>query len=94
MVDFVWHDVTENTLIHLVKGQINAFQFTEDIEGFIIVFTNAFLQEQIGKLPNNEIIRLFNPHLFSSVLKIPKQSEVKTYIEMFQNRSICSNHIV
>ena len=83
LVDFVWHDVRENTVIHLSKGQINAFKFTEDLEGYILLFTENYLKKQVNSLPKNEIIRLFNSHLFSPIIQIPDDSIVKTYIELF-----------
>lgn len=83
LIDFIWHDVKENTLVHLVKDQINAFQLNNNLEGYLIVFTDEYLKEQLSKLPSNEIVRLFNPHLFSPILQISNDSDVKSYIEMF-----------
>ncbi|MDH7445517.1 helix-turn-helix domain-containing protein [Aquimarina sp. 2201CG14-23] len=82
LIDFVWHEVQENTLIHVSKGQINAFKFTENLSGFIILFTEDFLTAQLNKLSNNEIIRLFNSHLFSPRIQIPSTSNVITYIHL------------
>ncbi|MFD2823533.1 helix-turn-helix domain-containing protein [Lacinutrix iliipiscaria] len=83
LVDFVWHEVKQNTIIHLSKGQINAFQFNEDLKGFIILFTDAYLKKQINNLPKNELIRLFNAHLFSPIIQVPKDANVSKYIQLF-----------
>jgi AraC-like DNA-binding protein len=82
-IDFVWHDVKKNTIIHLSKGQVNAFRFTKDLKGYILLFTEEYLKKQINTLPKNEIVRLFNSHLFSPIIKVPKESNVVEYIELF-----------
>ncbi|MDO7173540.1 helix-turn-helix domain-containing protein [Mariniflexile sp. AS56] len=83
LVDFVWHEVKKNTIIHLAKGQINTFQFTEGLKGYILLFTDDYLKKQIHSLPENEMIRLFNSHLFSPKIQVPEASNVPTYFELF-----------
>lgn len=83
LVDFIWHEVKENTILHLSKGQINAFQFAEGLEGYILLFTEAYLKKQINTLPKNEIVRLFNSHLFSPIIQVPVESNVGEYIQLF-----------
>ncbi len=83
LVDFVWHEVKKNTIIHLSKGQINAFQFHDGLEGFIILFTDTYLKAQINALPKNELIRLFNSYLFSPKIEVPETSNVAEYIQLF-----------
>ncbi|APY01018.1 helix-turn-helix domain-containing protein [Lacinutrix venerupis] len=91
LVDFVWHPVKKNTIIHLSKGQINAFQFTENLEGYILLFTEDFLKKQIHSLPKNEIIRLFNAHLFSPVIQVPEDANVLKYFQLFYEEYINVN---
>ena len=83
LVDFVWHEVKRNTIIHLSKGQINAFQFNEGLQGYVILFTEDYLKKQINTLPKNELIRLFNAHLFSPIIQASQDSNVLNYIELF-----------
>ncbi|WP_292945473.1 helix-turn-helix domain-containing protein [Olleya sp. UBA1516] len=82
LVDFVWHTVKKNTIIHISKGQINAFQFTKNLKGYILLFTEDYLLKQINALPKNELIRLFNAHLFSPIIQVPIDSNVVHYIEL------------
>lgn len=82
LVDFVWHSVKKNTIIHISKGQINAFQFTENLKGYILLFTEDYLKKQINALPKNELIRLFNAHLFSPLIQVPANSNVSRYFEL------------
>ncbi len=83
LVDFVWHPVKKNTIIHISKGQINAFKFTKELKGYILLFTTSYLQKQINTLPKNEIIRLFNTSLFSPIIQVPDDSNVLNYFDLF-----------
>lgn len=83
LVDFVWHPVKKNTIIHISKGQINGFQFTPELKGFIILFTEAYLKKQLNTLPKNEIDRLFNAQLFLPIIQVPEDSNVEKYIRLF-----------
>lgn len=83
LVDFIWHPVKKNTIIHISKGQINAFKFTKNLKGYILLFTATYLQNQINVLPKNEIIRLFNAHLFSPIIQVPNNSNVLNYFNLF-----------
>jgi len=82
LVDFVWHEVKANTLIYLTKGQVNAFSFKDGVQGYIVLFTEDYFKKQLNKLPNTEVIRLFNSHLFSPKLQVPDSSNVRKYIEL------------
>lgn len=88
LVDFVWHPAKKNTIIHLSKGQINAFQFTKNLKGYILLFTEDFLKKQINSLPKNEIIRLFNAHLFSPIIHVPENSNVLKYFQLFHEEYV------
>ncbi|MBP0903181.1 helix-turn-helix domain-containing protein [Mariniflexile gromovii] len=83
LVDFVWHDVKKNTIVHISKEQIHAFQFNDGLKGFILLFTDDYLKKQINALPKNEIIRLFNAHLFSPIIQVPPDSNVEHYFRLF-----------
>lgn len=83
LVDFVWHEVKENTVIYLTKGQINAFHFKKEMKGFMLLFTEEYFNAQLNKLPNDTIIRLFTSHLFSPKVQIPNNSNVGDYIRFF-----------
>ncbi|WP_452229913.1 helix-turn-helix domain-containing protein [Lacinutrix sp. MEBiC02404] len=83
LVDFVWHRVKKNTIIHISKGQINAFQFTPELKGYILLFTEPYLKKQINTLPKNEIDRLFNAQLFSPIIHVPIDSNVEKYMRLF-----------
>lgn len=79
LVDFVWHEVSNSTLLYLSKGQVTAFNFTNDLRGYIILFTEEYFKKQLNRLPKETIIRLFTSHLFSPKIQIPKNSNVNDY---------------
>ncbi|TSE08098.1 helix-turn-helix domain-containing protein [Aquimarina algiphila] len=82
LVDFTWHEVQENTIVYLVKGQVNAFNFKKNVKGFIILFTEEYFNERLNHLPSDAVIRLFTSHLFSPKIKIPESSSVNNYIQL------------
>lgn len=82
LVDFVWIDVKKNSILHLSKGQINAFKFNNDVKGIIILFTEDYLKKQLNILPKNEVIRLFKPQLFSPKIQIQESSKISKYIQL------------
>ena len=73
----------KNTIIHISKGQVNAFQFNDKLKGFIVLFTEDYLKKQLNSLPKNEIDRLFNAQLFSPIMQVPRTSNVAEYIQLF-----------
>lgn len=83
LIDFVWHDVYKNTLMHIAKGQVNAFQFNKDTKGFLMLFTDEYLKKQLSRLPQQEVIRMFNSNLFSPRIQIPKKDNVNLYFKLF-----------
>lgn len=83
LIDFIWHEVHENTLMHIANGQVNAFQFKKDTKGFLVLFTDEYLKKQLNRLPKQEVIRMFNSHLFSPRIQVPKTANVRRYFELF-----------
>ncbi|CAM1343342.1 helix-turn-helix domain-containing protein [Tenacibaculum amylolyticum] len=83
LVDFVWHKVSKNTVIYLTRGQVNAFKFNKNLKGYLILFTNKYLEKQLNALPQTTTIRLLTSHLFSPKIEIPKDLFIKKYFHLF-----------
>ncbi len=83
-IDFNWYPIQQNTLVYLAKEQINAFDFSTDLKGYCLVFTEEFLVECFSNLSKDFVFRLFNPQLFSPILLIPNDSDFKTYFELLK----------
>lgn len=83
-IDFNWFPVQENSLVYLTKEQVNAFDFSKNLNGFCIIFTEEYFVKCFSNLSKDFVFRLFNPQLFSPILQIPKQSDFKTYFNLLQ----------
>ncbi|RNC88248.1 MAG: helix-turn-helix domain-containing protein [Winogradskyella sp.] len=84
-IDFNWFPVQENTLIYLTKDQVNAFDFSSDLKGYCMLFTEDYFVNSFLHLPEDFVFRLFNPQLFSPILQIPKQSDFNSYFKLLLN---------
>ena len=83
-IDFNWLPVKENSLVYLTKEQVNAFDFSNNLKGFCIIFTEQYFVSCFSKLSKDFVFRLFNPQLFSPILQIPKQSDFVSYFNLLQ----------
>ena len=83
-IDFNWFPVQENSLVYLTKEQVNAFDFSKNLNGFCIIFTEEYFVNCFSSLSKDFVFRLFNPQLFSPILQIPKQSDFKTYFKLLR----------
>ncbi|MEM9361145.1 MAG: helix-turn-helix domain-containing protein [Bacteroidota bacterium] len=81
-IDFNWHAVNQNSLVYVAKEQINAFQFSEGLEGFCMVFTETYLTHCFPNLPKDFTFRLFSPQIFSPIVQIPNTSDFGSYFEL------------
>ncbi|MFY0592255.1 AraC family transcriptional regulator [Roseivirga sp.] len=78
-IDFEWHPVQQNSLLYLAKDQINAFDFSENLQGFCIIFTEEYFINCFANLPEDFVFRLFTPQLFCPVVQIPATSDFNDY---------------
>ncbi len=83
-IDFKWYPVKENTLVYLAKEQINAFDFSTNLKGYCIVFTEEYFVKSFSNVSNNFAFRLFNPQLFSPILQLPKDADFHTYFNLLK----------
>ena len=82
LVDFVWHKVQKNTVVYVSKGQVNAFKFNEGLQGYLILFTEDYLKEQIAKIPKDTAIRLLTPLLFSPRVHVAQIANLPAYVKL------------
>ncbi|WP_434036303.1 helix-turn-helix domain-containing protein [Formosa sp. 4Alg 33] len=83
-IDFSWFPVQQNSLVYLTKEQVNAFEFSETLKGFCIIFTEAYFVDCFSNLSKDFVFRLFNPQLFSPISQIPKTSDFIDYFNLLQ----------
>ena len=83
-IDFNWFPVQQNSLVYLTKEQINAFEFSDNLKGFCMLFTEEYFVNCFSNLPEDFVFRLFNPQLFSPILQIPAGSDFVDYFNLLQ----------
>lgn len=81
-IDFKWYPVKEKTLVYLSKEQVHAFDFSSNLDGYCLVFTETFFMSCFSEFPKNYLLHLFNPHFSSPLLEIPNESEVTSYFNL------------
>ena len=94
-IDFKWYPVQENSLVYLTKDQVNAFEFSEELKGYCIIFTEEYFVNSFSNLTDDFIFRLFNPELFSPILQIPENSDFVTFFNLLlkeYGNSLSFNH--
>ncbi|WPR71303.1 helix-turn-helix domain-containing protein [Flavobacterium sp. NG2] len=81
-IDFNWFPVQQHSLVYLTKEQVNAFEFSANLKGFCIIFTEEYFVDCFANLSKDFVFRLFNPQLFSPILQIPPQSDFIDYFNL------------
>ena len=81
-VDFNWFDVKKGSALYLAKEQVNAFELSGDLDGFCLIFTEAYFVECFRTLPSEFVFRLFNPELLSPVVNVEEESDFLTYFNL------------
>ena len=81
-IDFNWYDVQENSLIYLTKEQVTAFDFSGNLDGYCLIFTEEYFVRCFSSLSDDFVYRLFNPELFSPIIQIPLGADFETYFSL------------
>lgn len=66
-IDLKNYDLVVGTVLKISKGQIHAFQEDAKYEGYLIIFTEAFVINYFSKSSINLISHLYNYHLHSPI---------------------------
>lgn len=93
-VDFNWYPVKKGSVIYLAKEQVNAFELSEQLDGFCVIFTEAYFVKCFSTLPNDFVFRLFNPELMSPVVDTSIDPDFDTYFNLLNKeykKEISSN---
>lgn len=79
-IDFKTFDFKEGSLIFTSKGQVQSFNIEDNLDGYIIIFTEEFLTKNLVDTEIMSIYRLYNYHL-----QTPLIQPNKVGIKMFKN---------
>lgn len=67
-IDFRPYRFSENSILFISKGQVHAFEVAPDRDGYLILFTEAFLTKNLVHADILSISRLYNYHLYPPVI--------------------------
>jgi len=70
-VDFQSYTYQKGSMLFISKGQVNAFRLNPKVEGYILLFTEAFLTKNMIHSDILSFYRLYNYHLNSPLLNAP-----------------------
>ncbi|SEB42110.1 AraC-type DNA-binding protein [Tenacibaculum sp. MAR_2009_124] len=94
-IDFKWYPIKEKSLVFLAKDQVHAFDFSSNLEGYCMVFTENFFLNCFSEFPNNYLLHLFNSQFSRSVVEVPEDSDVINYFNLllkeFQTKNTFNN---
>jgi len=90
-IDFQWYPVKKYTLLYLAKEQVNAFDFTSNLKGYCMVFTEEFFVSSFSHLTEEFVFRLFNPQLFSPTVHISSESDFIKYFDLLRKEFSSKN---
>lgn len=68
-IDFRPYNFMAGSLLFISKGQVHAFEVRPDIDGFLILFTDAFLSKNLIHSDMLSFYRLYNYHLHPPVMQ-------------------------
>jgi len=69
IIDFSPYRYREGSILFISKGQVHAFEVRPDRDGFLILFTEAFLSKNLIHSDILSFYRLYNYHLHSPVMQ-------------------------
>jgi AraC family transcriptional regulator, transcriptional activator of pobA len=74
-IDFREYEYTKGSILFISTGQVHAFEFSPGVEGFLLLFTDAFLSKNIIHSDLLSFSRLYNYHLHLPVIQPEESSE-------------------
>ncbi|TAF63563.1 MAG: AraC family transcriptional regulator [Cytophagales bacterium] len=74
ILDFTNTTIKENESIVISKGQVHSFDKLNVYKGYLILFTEDFLQKNLSKSIIDNISRIYNYHIFGSKYKVDTES--------------------
>ncbi len=83
-IDFNAYEYQKSNLIFVAKEQVHAFSSLQNNEGYLVLFTEAFLTQSMAHEDAIFLQQLFNYPLYHPVVPLPTRpfSEFKTMIAM------------
>jgi len=77
-IDLRPYEYHEGSILFISKGQVQAFEVNPDNDGFLILFTEAFLSKNLIHSEILSLYRLYNYHLHLPVIQ-PNQTGINVF---------------
>ena len=77
-IDLRPYEYNEGSILFISKGQVQAFEVNPDNDGFLILFTEAFLSKNLIHSETLSLYRLYNYHLHLPVIQ-PNQTGINVF---------------
>lgn len=92
-IDFQPYSYKKGSILFLTKGQIHAWEVNEKNEGFVILFTEEFIQKSFGFSQILQYYRLFNYQLYTPVVQLEKEQyhEFSDIIQKLEQEFLAPN---
>ena len=81
-IDFRPYKYKAGSILFISKGQVHTFEVSSDIDGFLILFTDAFLSKNLIHSDMLSYYRLYNYHLHSPCKSVTGNT-AKVFIDKF-----------
>ena len=90
-IDFRPYHYSKGSILFISKGQVHAFEVRPDIDGFMILFTEAFLSKNLIHSDILSFYRLYNYYLHSPIMQpeeIGKENFINIIREMYEEYNL------
>jgi AraC-like DNA-binding protein len=90
-IDFRPYNYSEGSILFISKGQVHVYEVRPDVDGFMILFTEAFLSKNLIHSDILSFYRLYNYYLHSPIMQpeeIGKENFVNIISEMHEEYNL------
>lgn len=82
LVDFRTHNLQKDDLLLISKGQVHAFDFNAEYQGYLLIFTDTFIQKYLAGVTLTHLYRYYN--YFLEQEKINHPSYTREFISIIK----------
>jgi AraC-like DNA-binding protein len=84
VIDFQYYPYQPGTMFFISKGQVHAFEISQINDGYMLLFTETFLQKHFIQPEMFSFYRLYNYHIYTPVIQ-PEEYETEDFSSIINN---------
>lgn len=92
LVDFKTHTLQKGDVLAISQGQIHAFDSNSTYHGYLVVFTDTFMQRYLSSATLNRVYNFYNYFLEQN--KISNPSYTTNFLEFVQREQVNSTEVM